>query len=84
MTALTHCYWTVPRHLHTKVESFRYLGANKEDLYMRRHKKTFNWLYLVQAEDSTTPVYSRLNETCKTCVWLGISILIGVGVGQLT
>lgn len=49
-----------------------------------RGKQQFNWLYLVQAEDSTTPACSRLTEACKTFVWLGVSILIGVGMGQLT
>ncbi|QGY39496.1 hypothetical protein GM415_04970 [Pseudodesulfovibrio cashew] len=51
---------------------------------MNRRKRPFNWLYLVQAEDLTTQSGSRLNEACKTCLWLGVSILLGVGFGQLT
>lgn len=51
---------------------------------MQRGKQAFNWLYLVQAEDSTTPAHGRMAEVCKTFVWLGISVLMGVGVSQLT
>ncbi|MGL1863651.1 MAG: hypothetical protein OCC46_14090 [Pseudodesulfovibrio sp.] len=51
---------------------------------MDRGKRSFNWLYLVQAEDSTTQTNSRLMGACKTFLWLGVSILIGVGMGQLT
>ncbi len=51
---------------------------------MDRGKRSFNWLYLVQAEDSTTETGSRLMGVCKVFLWLGVSILMGVGVGQLT
>lgn len=51
---------------------------------MRQIRKRFEWAYLIQAEDSMTPAYGRLAGACKTCMWLGVSILIGVGVAQLT
>jgi hypothetical protein len=51
---------------------------------MRKGKKTFDWLYLLQAEDSTTLTQSRLAGACKAIVWVGVSILIGMGVSQLT
>lgn len=47
-------------------------------------KQSFNWLYLVQAEDSTTPAYGRWAGVCKTFMWLAISILLGIGMSQLT
>lgn len=51
---------------------------------MRKATMPFTWLYLVQAEDSRTPAYSRIAEVSKVFIWLGVSILIGVGVAQLT
>jgi len=51
---------------------------------MRRGKTSFYWLYLFQAEDSTTRPQSRLAGACKTLVWVGVSILVGMGVSQLT
>jgi len=51
---------------------------------MHKGKESQSWLYLFQAEDSTTPVMGRLMGACKTFVWLGISILLGLGVSQLS
>jgi len=51
---------------------------------MRQFRNRFDWSYLIQAEDSMTPAYSRFAGACKTCMWLGVSILMGVGVAQLT
>lgn len=50
---------------------------------MERGKKKFRWSYLVQAE-GTTCEYTRAAGACKTFVWLGVSILLGMGVAQLT
>lgn len=51
---------------------------------MRHVEKPFHWLYLIQAEDSMTPAYSRFASTCKICMWLGVSILIGAAMAQLS
>ncbi|MDC0335341.1 hypothetical protein OAN24_00380 [Pseudodesulfovibrio sp.] len=45
---------------------------------------TFDWLYLVRAEDSTTQAGSRFIGAFKTFLWLGVSILMGIGMAQLT
>lgn len=49
------------------------------------------WTYLFRAEDSsdgprgglTQTEPSRLLGACKTLLWLGVSILVGVGVSRL-
>ena len=47
-------------------------------------KRKFNWVYFFQAEDSETQPESRLAGACKAILWLGVSILMGVGVSQLS
>jgi len=57
--------------------------GKKEDI-MQRGKRVFNWMYFFQAEDSRGVAESRLAGACKAFLWLGISILMGIGVSQLT
>lgn len=51
---------------------------------MTRGRQKLDWKYFFRAEDATTQIESRLAGACKTILWLGISILIGVSVGQLS
>ncbi len=51
---------------------------------MRKGTQPFNWLYLVQPEDSTTQARCFAAETAKTVLWIGISFIISVGISQLT
>lgn len=46
--------------------------------------KSFDWGYLILAESTDTRSACRLERLCKTAIWLGLSILMGVGVGQLS
>ncbi len=52
-----------------------------------RKRKTFDWLYLLQPEDSTPLTEYGVTETCKLCktfLWVGVSFLLTVGLSQLT
>ncbi len=51
---------------------------------MQKGRKLFNLIYLFQAEDSTTVTENRIVGACKAFLWLGVSILMGVGVSSLS
>ncbi|CCH49427.1 hypothetical protein [Pseudodesulfovibrio piezophilus] len=51
---------------------------------MYRAKTPFSWVYLVQPEDSTTERRGWFNELCKTSLWIGMSVLVSIGMSQLT
>ena len=49
-------------------------------------RKTFDWLYLFKAEDSTPLTEYGVTEACKLCkvaLWVGISFLMAAGISQL-
>jgi hypothetical protein len=50
---------------------------------MTRRTVPFDWKYLLRPEGTDTAAPSRLAGACKTVVWLGVSILLGVGMGHL-
>ncbi len=50
-------------------------------------RKTFDWLYLFQPEDSTLVMESGVTEACKLCkvaLWVGVSFIMAAGISQLT
>lgn len=49
-----------------------------------RRRDAFDWGYLILAEGSDTRGACRLERACKTAIWLGLAILMGMGVGQLS
>ena len=49
---------------------------------MREGKTRVDWLYLFRMEDSTM-AGNLWPGTFKTLFWVGMSILIGIGLGQL-
>lgn len=51
---------------------------------MRKAVHAFHWSYLFQVEDSTTPEHSMFARTFKSMLWVGISVIMGMGVSQLT
>lgn len=81
MTVLTHSYWTFSTLLRHRMDP---VGTRNEEVNMRQSVKNFHWSYLFQVEDSTTPEHSLFARTCKTMVMVGISVLIGMGMSQLT
>lgn len=85
MGALTHCDWTIVRHLHRTKE---YLLPHQEETMSRQAKK-FDMLYLFQPEDSTVPAYrsqpaSTLTEICKSILWVSVSFVLAAGISQLS
>ena len=58
---------------------------------MTKKKDQCGWMFLFCAEDSSTrlgkfsahPRTTRLYRTGKIMLWLGLSILLGMGVSQL-
>ena len=50
---------------------------------MRGDKTELDWLYLFRMEDSTVAGNLWLG-TFKIFFWVGMSILIGIGLGQLS
>ena len=51
---------------------------------MQSKVKSFEWSYIFTVEDTETPEYSVFARTFKSFVWVGFSIIIGMGVSQLT
>lgn len=51
---------------------------------MRKAANDFQWSYLFQMEDSTTPEHSMFARTFKSVLWVCMSIIMGMGVSQLT
>ncbi|MFH1913237.1 MAG: hypothetical protein ABIK45_03040 [Pseudomonadota bacterium] len=54
-----------------------------EEAAMTRKTAPFDWKYLLRPEGADSETPSRLAGACKTVVWLGVSILLGVGMGHL-
>lgn len=51
---------------------------------MHNKVHSFDWSYLFTIEDAETPEYSAFARTFKSIVWIGFSIIMGMGVSQLT
>lgn len=83
MTALRHSYWTFSSFLRHTMDPEGNIECN-EEVGMHKRAHSFHWSYLFQLEDSTTPEHSALARTCKSMLWIGVSVLMGMGVGQLT
>lgn len=47
-------------------------------------EKRWCWLYLLQPEDELTPRPCRWVRALKGALWVGLSLLAGLGVGQLS
>jgi len=50
---------------------------------MARKSAPFDWKYLLRPEDGENEPSGRLAGICKTAIWLGVSVLLGVGMGHL-
>lgn len=50
---------------------------------MTRSTPPFDWRYLFLPEGADSAPASRLAGACKTVLWLGVSVLLGLGLDRL-
>lgn len=55
----------------------------RQETAMTRDIPPFEWKYLFLPEDADSAPASRLAGACKTALWLGVSILVGLGLDRL-
>lgn len=50
---------------------------------MTRNTPPFDWKYLLLPESADGAPASRLAGACKTALWLGVSVLVGLGLDRI-